>query len=127
MLYEVITRNRETSLEDVLLEWEASIGRLGDTLDTPVHFDYGEADAIDAVLESTTRIQMRETALALAAREQCPPGDRNGYLTALLRDARQAAADPGYGVATRELFEGLADLAEEAAGLSFTVPRNNFV
>jgi len=48
----------------VLLEWEASIGRLGDALDPPVHFDYGEADAIDAVLESTTRIQMRETTLA---------------------------------------------------------------
>ncbi|MGE0623922.1 MAG: OmpA family protein [Pseudomonadales bacterium] len=57
-------RNRETSLEDVLLEWEASIGRLGDALDTPVHFDYGEVTAIDALLASTQRLQTRETALA---------------------------------------------------------------
>lgn len=64
------------------------------------------------------------TALALVDRQQCPPGECNGYLAALLRDAWQAAADPGYGVATRELFEGLADLAEEAAGLSFTVPHH---
>jgi len=57
-------RNREVSIEDVLLEWETSIDRLADALDTPVHFDYGEVAAIDTLLESMTRIQMRETSLA---------------------------------------------------------------
>lgn len=57
-------RNRETNLENVLLEWEASIARLGDAFDTPVYFDYGETAAIDTLLEAIERTQMRETALA---------------------------------------------------------------
>lgn len=43
-------RDRFTTLEDVLLEWEASIGRLGDALDTPVYFDEGEDNAIGTLL-----------------------------------------------------------------------------
>ena len=34
-------RDRETSLEAILLEWEASIMRLGDALDTPVYLTVG--------------------------------------------------------------------------------------
>jgi outer membrane protein OmpA-like peptidoglycan-associated protein len=56
-------RNRDATLESVLLEWEASIDRLGDALDTPVHFDYGESAAIDKLLESLSRVQMQQQTL----------------------------------------------------------------
>ncbi|MEM8768718.1 MAG: OmpA family protein, partial [Pseudomonadota bacterium] len=57
-------RGRETTLEEILLTWQASIGRMGASLDTPVYFDYGEAAAIDALLEAIERVQMRERTLA---------------------------------------------------------------
>lgn len=62
------------------------------------------------------------TELALAGREECPPGAGNPYLTSLIAKSRRVAAGRDYNAATRELFRGLADLAEEAAGLCFTVP-----
>ena len=43
-------RDKETSLESILLAWEASISRLGDALDLPVYFDDGEVQAIEQLL-----------------------------------------------------------------------------
>ena len=44
-------RDRTTNVEAVLLEWEASISRIGDVLDRPVYFDDGEKAAIEELLE----------------------------------------------------------------------------
>jgi outer membrane protein OmpA-like peptidoglycan-associated protein len=57
-------RSRELNLETVLLGWEASISRLGDALDTPIYFDYGETEAIDTLLEGMTRLRMEKESLA---------------------------------------------------------------
>ena len=43
-------RDKSTSLEAVLLEWEASMRRLGAAVDTPIYFDNGEKAAVDALL-----------------------------------------------------------------------------
>lgn len=98
-------RNREASLEDVLLEWEASIGRLGDALDTPVHFDYGEVAAIDALLESTARIQLRESTLARQLE------DKDAELVALNTQVSRMAELLGSGSQTIDELEVL--LAEQ--------------
>jgi OOP family OmpA-OmpF porin len=50
-------RNKETSLEQVLLDIEASIGRLGSAVDRPVYFDNGEKQAIDEVASSIIALQ----------------------------------------------------------------------
>jgi outer membrane protein OmpA-like peptidoglycan-associated protein len=57
-------RSRELNLETILLGWEASIARLGDALDTPVYFDYGEEAAIDVLLEGMTRMRLEKEAMA---------------------------------------------------------------
>jgi outer membrane protein OmpA-like peptidoglycan-associated protein len=57
-------RNRELNLESILLGWEASIARLGDALDMPVYFDYGEEEAIATLLEGMTRLRLEKDALA---------------------------------------------------------------
>jgi SAM-dependent methyltransferase len=67
------------------------------------------------------------TGLALSEREECPPGAGNPYLANLIAEGRRAAAAGRYRAATRELFARLADLAAEAAGLSFTVPHQGDV
>lgn len=94
-------RNRDASLEDVLLEWEAAITRLGDALDTPVHFDYGEAAAVDALLAATTRIQLRESALARQLE------DRDAELVALNGQVSKMAELLGGGSQTIEELEVL--------------------
>lgn len=43
-------RDKSTNLEEVLLGWERSIARLGDSLNIPVYFDEGETQAIDSLL-----------------------------------------------------------------------------
>ncbi len=43
-------RKGDRSTEDVLLEWEASLQRLGDILDTPLYFDNGETAAINTLI-----------------------------------------------------------------------------
>ncbi|MFV2090082.1 MAG: OmpA family protein, partial [Pseudomonadales bacterium] len=65
-------RERQTNLESVLLEWEASIGRLGDALDKPVYFDNGETAAIDELLVSLDSIKKTGDSLTqdLSDREQ---------------------------------------------------------
>lgn len=47
-------RRGKTTLEEILLEWEASIAELADQLDIPVYFDDGQAQAI---ADLQTRIQ----------------------------------------------------------------------
>ena len=63
-------RSRESNLETILLGWEASISRLGDALDTPVYFDYGETAAIDTLLEEMTRLRLEKTALTQTIEDQ---------------------------------------------------------
>jgi outer membrane protein OmpA-like peptidoglycan-associated protein len=63
-------RNRELNLERVLIGWESSIERLGDALDTPVYFDYGETQAIDALLETLTRQNLEKESLVRTIEEQ---------------------------------------------------------
>ncbi len=50
-------RDRETNLEAVLLEWEETISKLGDALDKPLYFDFGEKAAINEVLAAITDLQ----------------------------------------------------------------------
>ncbi|MCZ6711789.1 MAG: OmpA family protein [Gammaproteobacteria bacterium] len=50
-------RNKETNLEKILLGWEASISRLGATLDKPLYFDAGEKEAIDELVSSIVALQ----------------------------------------------------------------------
>ncbi len=45
-------RDRDTNLESVLLKWEASINQLGDALDQPLYYDFGETAAIRKLLAS---------------------------------------------------------------------------
>jgi outer membrane protein OmpA-like peptidoglycan-associated protein len=46
----------DLTLEDILLEWEASLRSIADLLDTPVYFDRGETEAATKVREQITRI-----------------------------------------------------------------------
>ena len=50
-------RAKETNLENVLLGWESSIRRLGDSVDKPIYFDDGEKDAIDELVSSVAAMQ----------------------------------------------------------------------
>ena len=43
-------RKGDRGTEDVLLEWEASLRRLGDVLDTPLYFDNGETAAVNTLI-----------------------------------------------------------------------------
>ncbi|MCZ6617856.1 MAG: OmpA family protein [Gammaproteobacteria bacterium] len=56
-------RDKTTNLEAVLLEWEASIGKLGDVLDRPTFFDDGEKMAIENLLEGINELQREKNAL----------------------------------------------------------------
>ncbi len=94
-------RARETTLEKVLLEWEASINRLGDALDTPVYFDYGEADAIDTLLTAMERVKLRESTLARQLE------DRETELAALTAQTRKMQELLGGGNQTIEELEVL--------------------
>ena len=99
-------RNRESNLEAILLEWEASISRLGDAIDTPVYFDHGETDAIDSLLAAMSRIQMKETVQAQQL------ADQHGELTVLDEQASKMRELLGGGNQTIEELEVL--LAEQA-------------
>ena len=102
-------RNRELNLETVLLNWEASLSRLGDALDTPIYFDYGEAEAIDTLLESMTRLSMEKSALAETIE------DRELELAGLREQVTKMQALLGGGNQTIEELEVL--LAEQKARL----------
>jgi len=49
-------RDDDLTLEDILLEWEASLRTIADLLDTPVYFDRGEAEAVTKLREQITRV-----------------------------------------------------------------------
>lgn len=42
-------RSRNTTLEQILLDWQAGIATIADKLDTPVYFDDGYADAVTRI------------------------------------------------------------------------------
>jgi outer membrane protein OmpA-like peptidoglycan-associated protein len=71
-LLEKRIRDRDTTLEEVLLGWEASIARLGDALDTPVYFDEGETEAVQTLLAALAEQESSSQALTskLADREE---------------------------------------------------------
>jgi len=50
-------RDDKTSLEDILLKWEASIRNLADLVDTPIDFDEGEARAIATIADRISSLQ----------------------------------------------------------------------
>jgi OOP family OmpA-OmpF porin len=50
-------RDGDTSLEDILLKWEASLRGLANLVDTPIHFDTGEAQAIASIADKITTLQ----------------------------------------------------------------------
>ena len=70
-------RRDETNLEQILLQWEASISELADQLDIPVYFDNGEKDAINAL---KTRIQTLQADLDFL---QQGAADRDAQIAAL--------------------------------------------
>lgn len=57
-------KSRGTTLEKELLEWEASMRRLGAVLDTPIYFDDGETQATDTLLEAIETLQSERDQLA---------------------------------------------------------------
>jgi outer membrane protein OmpA-like peptidoglycan-associated protein len=57
-------RRRELTLENVLLDWEASIGRLAELLDVPVVFDEGEEAAIAAIETGIKTLISKNAALS---------------------------------------------------------------
>lgn len=57
-------RRGDTQLETILLAWEGSLARLGDALDTPVWFDDGEQQAIDALLARVEGLQSERAEIA---------------------------------------------------------------
>lgn len=103
-------RDRQLNLETVLLEWEASIARLGDALDTPVYFDHGESAAVDTLLMAMTRIQQREASLARQLE------DKDAELAALEAQAEKLQTLLGGGNQTIEELESM--LAEHQAILT---------
>jgi OOP family OmpA-OmpF porin len=58
-------RDRSTNVEEVLLEWEGSISRIGDTLNLPVYFDEGEAKTVDALIAGIDSLKQEKSTLAL--------------------------------------------------------------
>lgn len=49
-------RKGDQTTEQVLLDWEASLQRLGDVLDTPLYFDNGETAAINTLISKVTNM-----------------------------------------------------------------------
>ncbi len=56
-------RDKATNLEAVLLEWEASISKLGDVLNRPTFFDDGEKAAIEDLLVGISELQRDKNTL----------------------------------------------------------------
>ena len=47
----------DTTLEAILLDWEASITRLADQVDTPVHYDNGQEQAVASIQNAVVNLQ----------------------------------------------------------------------
>ncbi len=102
-------RDRGASLETILLEWEASIGKLGNALDKPVYFDHGETSAIEELLSSLNTIKRSEAALSQDL------SDRDAQLATLTEQVSKMQELLGGGNQTIEELEEL--LAEQARHL----------
>ena len=48
-------RDEELTLEDILLEWEASLRTIADLVDTPLYFDRGETAAVTKIREQVAQ------------------------------------------------------------------------
>ena len=73
-------RRDETTLEDILLDWEASIRTLAALYDLPVNFDYGEERAI-------TQIHARTAELLKTQKElESTLADRQAQLDTLIQE-----------------------------------------
>ncbi len=49
--------DNDTNLEDLLLAWEASIGKLAAQVDVPVHFDNGQEQAVSTIQSAVVNLQ----------------------------------------------------------------------
>lgn len=49
--------DNDTNLEDLLMGWETSIGKLAAQVDTPVHFDDGQEQAISTIQTAVVNLQ----------------------------------------------------------------------
>lgn len=79
-------RDRTTNLEEVLLGWERSIARIGDSLNIPVYFDDGESQAIDTLLAGITELKQDK------ARLSADLTDRDAQVAALNAQIESTAA-----------------------------------
>jgi len=70
-------RKGDRSTEEVLLEWEASLRRLGDVLDTPLYFDNGETAAVNTLVSKVNDLN------ALVERLAQDLGDKEAQVAAL--------------------------------------------
>jgi len=73
----------DTTTENVLLDWEKSLGRLGDVLDTPLYFDNGETAAINTLISKVTDMN------ALIDRLAQDLGEREAQVAALDSEVTQ--------------------------------------
>lgn len=65
----------EENLESVLLQWQASLRRIGDRLEVPLEFDNGEVHAVDAILRRLTDLE-RATAQRAKDTDETEDGSR---------------------------------------------------
>jgi len=70
-------RKGDRSTEDVLLDWEASLRRLGDVMDTPLYFDNGETAAVNTLISKVNDMN------ALVERLAQDLGEREAQVAAL--------------------------------------------
>ncbi len=73
-------RDDDTSLEDILLAWENSIRELAGLLDTPIHFDDGQGEAIATIAAGIQELQADNAQLSAGVDE------RDAQLAALRQD-----------------------------------------
>lgn len=63
-------RDGDASLEQILLDWEAAVGRIADAVDVPVYFDDGHADAVNRIRTAIDRLHADKTFLEQALRDR---------------------------------------------------------
>ena len=67
----------DTRLETILLDWEASISRLADQVDVPVHFDDGQEQAVASIQNEVVNLQSQVAQLSNSV------NDRDEQISAL--------------------------------------------
>ncbi|HEX7035641.1 MAG TPA: OmpA family protein, partial [Pseudomonadales bacterium] len=63
-------RDGDSSLEQILLDWEAAIGRLADTVDVPVYFDDGHGEAVSRISAAIDTLKADLAFLEQAVRDR---------------------------------------------------------